>query len=59
MVYNVAQRPPGEQRFLLNSALSELIERSISRACDDLDDGAIEQMLTSVSEVSYREKLRI
>ena len=59
VMYNLAQRPDPEQRRMLNMALKDLIDRSVSMACDTLPDEAVEALLEDIAHLSYREQLRI
>jgi hypothetical protein len=52
---NVERRPEGERRNLVNKGLSDLIERSLGRSIEGLDENHLDQMLQRV--VGYRQRL--
>jgi hypothetical protein len=52
---NLHNRPTGEHRQLLNQGLSDLIERCLSTAADELPDDTVDTILEQV--VGYRQRL--
>jgi hypothetical protein len=52
---NVERRPEGERRDLVNKGLSDLIERSLGRSIEGLDENRLDRMLQRV--VGYRQRL--
>jgi hypothetical protein len=52
---NLRHRPSGEHRMLLNQGLSDLIERCLSSAAEDLPDDTVDAILEQV--VGYRQRL--
>lgn len=52
---NLRSRPTGEHRQLLNQGLSDLIERCLSTAADELPDDTVDIILEQV--VGYRQRL--
>ncbi len=52
---NVERRPEGERRNLVNKGLADLIERSLGRSIEGLDENRLDQMLQRV--VGYRQRL--
>ncbi len=54
---NLRKRPATEHRRLLQRASTDLIERALSLASEDLDDGLMEQVLEKVA--GYQQRLGI
>jgi hypothetical protein len=49
IMHNLRRRPPAEHRRLLNTGLLDLIERSLSAACETLDDDTLDSVLESIA----------
>lgn len=52
---NLRRRPPTEHRRLLNRALSDLIERAMNAAAEELDDDVLDEVLESCA--GYQQRL--
>jgi len=52
---NVERRPESERRALVTQGLSDLIDRTLSRCAEGLDDRRLDQMLQQVA--GYRQRL--
>lgn len=52
---NLARRPATEHRRLLNGGLSDLIERALSVAVEELPDGAVDELLEEIA--GYQQRL--
>ena len=55
ILLNLRNRPSGEHRQLLNQGLSDLIERCLSAAAEDLPEDTVDAILEQV--VGYRQRL--
>ncbi|MCB9684558.1 MAG: FHA domain-containing protein [Alphaproteobacteria bacterium] len=59
VLYNLAQRPEQAQRTLLNEALLDLVERCVSQAIDAVSPEEADRLLEDLSQIRYREQLRL
>jgi len=55
ILHNLRRRPAPEHRRLLNRGLGDLIERSLSAACEELEDEAIDGLLEAIA--GYQQRL--
>lgn len=54
LLRNIRRRPPAEQRQLYNQGLSDLIERALSMAAENLEDEHMERTLENIA--GYQQK---
>jgi hypothetical protein len=59
VLYNLAQRPESAQRSLLNEALLDLVERTVSQVVDSVPPEEADRLLEDLSGTRYREHLRL
>jgi Tfp pilus assembly protein PilF len=59
VLYNLAQRPESAQRSLLNEALLDLVERTVSQVVDNVPPEEADRLLEDLAETRYREHLRL
>ena len=52
---NIERRPESERRDLVTQGLSDLIDRTLGRCAEGLDDRRLDQMLQQVA--GYRQRL--
>ena len=54
---NLKKRPESERRYLLNRAMGDVVERSLSLADEALDQRRMEQMLQTIA--GYQQRMRV